>query len=151
MNNLLISNTIYEHKKIHKEIWKDPANKIVNQIDLILICKRTASTIQDVRTLRGQNCESDHFLVRAIIKQMITTKYEKRQQKQRWDINRLNSQEIVHAYQENIETQINKTEVREDINEEWTNIKTTIVNSAKEIIGIRKKKGMIGLIMNAGR
>ena len=64
----------------------------------------------------------------------------KEKQKQRWDINRLNSQEIVHAYQENIETQIDKTELSEDINEEWTNIKTTIVNSAKEIIGIRKRK-----------
>jgi len=67
------------------------------------------------------------------------------------DINRLNSQEIVYAYQENIETQIDKTEVREDINEEWTNIKMTVVNSAKEIIGIWKKKEMIGLMMNAGK
>ena len=74
------------------------------------------------------------------MKQKITTNYEKRQQKQRWEINRLNSQEIVHAYKENIDTQIDKTEVREDINEEWTNIKTTIVNSAKEIIGIWKKE-----------
>jgi len=75
-----------------------------------------------------------------IIKQKTTTNYEKRQQKQRWDITRLSSQEIVHAYQENIETQINKTEEREDINEEWTNIKPTIVNSAKEIHGIWKKE-----------
>jgi len=105
-----------------------------------LICKRRASTIQDVRTLRGPNCDSDHFLVRAIIKQKITTNYEKRKQKQSWDTNRLNSQEIVHKYQENIETQIDKTEVRADINEEWTNIKTIIVNSAKEIIGIQKKE-----------
>jgi len=53
---------------------------------------------------------------------------------------RLNSQEIVHKYQENIETQIDKIEVRADIKEEWTNIQTIIVNSAKEIIGIRKKE-----------
>jgi len=53
---------------------------------------------------------------------------------------RLNIQEIVHEYQENIETQIDKIEVRADINEEWTNIKTVIINSAKEIIGIRKKE-----------
>jgi len=51
MSNLLISSTIYEHKKIHKGTWKNPANKVVNQIDHILICKRRASTIQDVRTL----------------------------------------------------------------------------------------------------
>jgi len=138
MNNLLISSTIYEHKKIHKGTWKDPANKVVNQIDHISICKRRPSTIQDVRTLRGPNCDSDHFLVRATIKQKITTNYEKR--KQSWDTNRLNSREIVHKYQENIETQIDKIEVRADINEEWTNIKTIILNSAKEIIGIRKKR-----------
>ena len=30
MNNLLISSTIYEHKKIHNRTWKDPANKVVN-------------------------------------------------------------------------------------------------------------------------
>jgi len=47
---------------------------------------------------------------------------------------------MVHKYQENIETQIDKTEVRADINEEWTNINTITVNSAKEIIGIRKKE-----------
>jgi len=111
---------------------ENPANKIVNQLDHTLICKIRASTIQDVRTLRGPNCDSDNFLVRAIIKQKITTNYEKRQQKQRWDINRLNSQEVVHAYQKNIETQIDNREVREDINEEWINIKTTIVNSAKK-------------------
>jgi len=140
MNNLLISSSIYEHKKIHKGTWKDPANKIINQIDHILICKRITSTIQNVRMLRGPNCDSNHFLVRVIIKQKIITNYEKRQQKQRWDIDRLNSQEIVHAYQENIGTQIDKIKVRENINEEWTNIKTTIVNSAKEIIGIRKKE-----------
>jgi len=55
MNNSLISSTIHEHKKIHKGTWKDPANKAVNQIDHILICKRRASTIQDVRMLRGSN------------------------------------------------------------------------------------------------
>jgi hypothetical protein len=51
MNNLLISSTIYEHKEIHKGIWKDPANRTANQIDHILVCKRRASTIQDVRML----------------------------------------------------------------------------------------------------
>ena len=123
MNDLEINNKIYEHKKINKETWRDLANKIVNQIDIILICKRRVNTIQDVRTLRVPNCDSDHFLVRAIIKQKITTNFEKSKQKQSWDTNRLNSQEIVHKYQENLETQIDKTEVRADINEESTNIK----------------------------
>jgi hypothetical protein len=132
MNNLLISSTMYEYKKIHKRTWKDPANRIVNQIDHILICKRGASAIQDVRTLRGPNCDSDHFLVRAIIKQKITANYEKRKRKQRWDIDRLHSQEIVNNYKENIEIQIDKIGVSADINEELTNIKTIIVTQSRK-------------------
>ena len=57
MNHLLISSTIYVYKKIHKGTWNDPANKIVNWIDHILICKRRVSTLQDVRTLREPNCD----------------------------------------------------------------------------------------------
>jgi endonuclease/exonuclease/phosphatase family metal-dependent hydrolase len=140
MNNLLISSTKYEHKKIHMGTWKDPANKIVNQIDHILICKRRASTIQDVRTLRGPNCDSDHYLVRAIIKQKITTNYEKRQQKQRWNTSRLNDREVLQKYQEKIEKQMDNIEVKTEVNEEWANIQTIIVNAAKEIIGTQKKE-----------
>jgi len=57
------------------------------------------------------------------MKQKITLNYEKRKQKRSWYTNRLNHQEIVHKYLENIETQIDKVGVRADINEEWTNIK----------------------------
>jgi hypothetical protein len=70
----------------------------------------------------------------------MTTNYEKRKRKQRWDINRLNNQEIpvVNRYQDNIEIQTEKTEARADIDEEWTttSIKTITVDSAKEIIRV---------------
>jgi len=75
------------------------------------------------------------------MKQNITTNCEKRKQKQSWDTNGTH-------IQENLKTQIDKTEVRANINEEWANIKTIIVNSAKEIIGIRKKERNICLMMN---
>jgi len=59
-HNLEISNTKFQHRRTHKGTCKAPRHGICNQIDHVLINKRRASTITDVRTLRGPNCDSDH-------------------------------------------------------------------------------------------
>ena len=58
-------------KDIHKGTWNDPAGRTVNQIDHVLINKRRATTVEDVKTMRGANCDSDHFLIRTIIRHKI--------------------------------------------------------------------------------
>jgi len=68
-HNLETSSTKFQHRRIHKGTWKAPGQDICNQIDHVLISKRRASTITDVRTLRGPNCDSDHYLVRTKIRQ----------------------------------------------------------------------------------
>jgi endonuclease/exonuclease/phosphatase family metal-dependent hydrolase len=71
-HNLEISGTKFQHRRIHKGTWKAPVQDILNQIDHVLINKRRSSTITDVRTLRGPNCNSDHYLVRTKIRQRIS-------------------------------------------------------------------------------
>ena len=52
----------------------------MNQIDHILVNKRRKSAVQDVRTYHETNCDSDHWMVIAKIKQNIkilfTMKYK---------------------------------------------------------------------------
>jgi endonuclease/exonuclease/phosphatase family metal-dependent hydrolase len=68
-HNLFISSSAFQDKQIHKGPWKIPGKQQHNQIDHILVKKRRRSTIQDVRTLRGPNCDSDNFLVRVKIEE----------------------------------------------------------------------------------
>jgi len=49
----MIKSTCFSHKNIHKETWKMPGSKVVNQIDYIIISSRYASAIIDVRTMKG--------------------------------------------------------------------------------------------------
>ena len=79
-NQLMIVSTCFEHKQIHKATWVSPDKKTMNQIDHILVKKRRKSAIQDVRTYRGANCDSVHWMFVAKIKQDIkvlhTNKYK---------------------------------------------------------------------------
>ncbi|XP_023724036.1 craniofacial development protein 2-like [Cryptotermes secundus] len=61
--NLIIRSTYFLQKNIHKRTWAAPDVVTFNQIDHVLMGKRFAMNILDVRTLRGANCDSDHYLV----------------------------------------------------------------------------------------
>ena len=93
-NELIISSTCFEHKDIHKGTWNDPAGRTVNQIDHVLINKRRATIVEDVKTMRGENGDSDHFLIRTIIRHKISCTYQKKQKyKLRWDIHKLENKD----------------------------------------------------------
>jgi hypothetical protein len=51
--------------------WKIPGTNDTNQIDHILVSKRWATDIENIRAYRGANSDSDHFLVGARLKQKI--------------------------------------------------------------------------------
>jgi len=66
-----IISTYYQHKRIHKVTWISPDGNTLNQIDHVIIYAYKKGVVENVRTMRRLNCDSDHFLVKTIIKQKL--------------------------------------------------------------------------------
>jgi len=91
---LVVKSTMFPHKTIHKGTWSSPDGKYINQIDHILINLRFSNCIQDVRTVRGADSDSDHFLVKGKIK--VKLKNPARSTRtilDRYDVSKLESEE----------------------------------------------------------
>jgi hypothetical protein len=66
-----IASTYYQHKRIRTGTWTSPDGKTLNQSVQVLVDAKRISAVEDIRTMRGPNCDSDHFLVKTIIKQKL--------------------------------------------------------------------------------
>jgi endonuclease/exonuclease/phosphatase family metal-dependent hydrolase len=67
--NLVVKSIMFPHRSIHKYTWTSPDGKTHNQIDHILIDRRRHSSILAVRFFRGADCDTDHYLVAAKVRE----------------------------------------------------------------------------------
>jgi hypothetical protein len=107
-------------------------------LDHVVINKRHASSITDVRSCRRSSCDSDHFLVKVTLRETNVLKNQGRQRK-RWNIDKLKNEDL-NLYQQTINEKLEDTEGKQNVQIEWNNIKNVIVEAAKEPLGEKKGK-----------
>ena len=69
--NLVVKSTMFPHRNIHKYTWTSPDGKTHNQIDHVLIGRRWHSSVLDMRSFRGADCDIDHYLVIAKVRERL--------------------------------------------------------------------------------
>ncbi|KAL4142514.1 hypothetical protein QTP88_004958 [Uroleucon formosanum] len=60
---LVISSTYFPRKDIHKHTWVSPNELTKNQIDHVMISKKHMSYISNVKSYRGADADTDHYLI----------------------------------------------------------------------------------------
>ena len=133
---------------MHMGTWKIPGSTEVNQIDHILVSVRHASSIIDIRNSRGANCDSDHYLVKAKVRERISRGWKQRvgNGRMKWNSELITSPEGKMRYQASLEKKLEETNIIEpesqDINKLWNKVKETIIAAGEETVGtttIQKK------------
>jgi len=67
--NLVVKSTMFPHRNIHKYSWTSPDDKTHNQIDQVFIDRRRHSSVLVVRSFSGADCDTDHNLVIAKVRE----------------------------------------------------------------------------------
>ena len=83
--NLVIQSKMFPHRNLHKYTWTSSDGKTHNKIDHILIDRRWRSSILDVRSFRGADCDTDHYLVVAKAREILAVS---KQAAQKFDVER---------------------------------------------------------------
>jgi hypothetical protein len=76
VNDVTVMSTQFQHKSIHKGTWISPDENTVNQTDHVMVNSNKEELTEDVRSRRGPNIDSDHFLVKTILNQKLPAVYK---------------------------------------------------------------------------
>ena len=139
-NNMLIKSTMFQHKEIHKQTWVSNDGRTRNQIDHIVVDARHGSNVIDVRSLRGPDADTDHFLVKAKVRARVSMqKNYTTVPKIKWNTDKLSEESTNKRYIQCLDSQLELAEESEDIDNSWQTINKAITKAADNVLGKQPK------------
>jgi len=143
LNKFVVGGSIFPHKRIHKATWVSPDNMTENQIDHLCIGTKFRRTIQDVRVKRGADVASDHHLVCAKVKLKLKKHNAPTVKRQKYNVDLLKDEQTRTDFGLKLS---NRFQVLQDLHDDdtttvetqWQDIKETITDTCKEVVGLKK-------------
>lgn len=141
-NNLIITNTFFSQKDIHKYTREAQSRGEKSIIDYVIINREFRREVKDTRVKRGAEIYSDHYLVVTKLKiQSENVRKNSGANKKCQTINKIRSYKLQDAniakrFEEAVESEIDLiTDHNITIDDLWKSIEETITKAAKEACG----------------
>ena len=148
LNGLVITNSFFRHKAIHKYTWYSNTRRTQNAIDHIIVRSKSLSSVQDARVFRGADISTDHCLVAANIKLKLKKARPKGNMEPRFNTELLKDDEVVEQFQSIVggrfHALLNEMETDADdaleelVQKEWSRFSEEVATCAKEVLGEQK-------------
>jgi hypothetical protein len=135
-NGLVVMNTVYEKKDIHKFTWQHPGSKQWHCIDHIIMRQRQRHLCCDVSVLRSADCWTDHKLLRAKLKVRCLVKSPQAFTRKRYDVCRLRDKEVCKNFNDKVCSLVEQNWVSElDGAGKWEVIRDSMAGAAEDVLG----------------
>jgi len=127
--------TNFQHKRIHKITWLSPDQNTATQIDHMIINANKKGVIEDVRSMRGPNIGTDHFLVKAVINQKLSAIHKNKMKSVlKWNKINLQNPSMLKEYRSLLRNKLINLAPKQETDEKWEQIKKAIVDATREVI-----------------
>ncbi|CAG9104406.1 unnamed protein product [Plutella xylostella] len=139
--SMVIKSTIFPHKAIHLGTWKSHDGRTVNQIDHVLIDERHKSMVQDVRSYRGADCDSDHYLVGVKVKAKINaTNFKQPIREPMINTDSLQDNTTCRAFNLELNNRFRELDKTVDIHMDWEQTKQIVKDVGIRVLGKKKRQ-----------
>lgn len=132
-NKLVLGNTLFQHSLKHRLTWRNPRGNDLALLDYVLINTRFRSSLQDVRAMRGPDCGSDHYLVRARVRLKLQRAKRPTPKPPRLGWHHLNNNDRRQEFQIELLNRFALLPLSDDANKEEQTISEAILDCAKPL------------------
>lgn len=142
-NNMVLANTLGEHKASRRWTWHAPDGIHHNQIDYILVQNRFRTGINraKTRTFPGADVGSDHDLVIMNFRVRLKRLKKPKNARLKFDLERLKDPTICETFQATIGGKFAPLMTLEEDAEVLTNrFNTIMTDTAKDVLGLHRRK-----------
>jgi hypothetical protein len=134
-NGIIVMSTQFQRKQPHRGTWISPDQNTINQIDRVLINISKKKVIEDVRSLRGPNIDSGHFLLKATLKQKLPKIYKRKSaQTTKWNKINMQNPSKLRQYRTSLHNKLKVTPDTTNVEKEWERMKEAITEASNEVI-----------------
>lgn len=140
-NDLIVTNTFYQHKDIHRYTREVISRNEKSIIDYILVENAKRKSILDTKVQRGPEIGSDHYMViakiRRITEEKQKTNRENEKEHETIKTYKLRLPEISEKYGGRVSELIDEEtmNMQTNIEGEWRQIRNAILKAAQEVCG----------------
>ncbi|CAH1231299.1 Hypp378 [Branchiostoma lanceolatum] len=144
-HSLVITNSLFKLRKIHKTSWMHPRSKKWHLLDYVLVRQRDRQDVKVTRIMRGANAWTDHRMVRTQLKLHIRRQSRSTSRPGRLNLQSLNDQAKLNELQAELEQRINtnlddSTITTEHLTEAWENVASTLLTTSRRVLGTTTKR-----------
>ncbi|GFO36321.1 endonuclease-reverse transcriptase [Plakobranchus ocellatus] len=133
-NNIIVGNTWFQQPPRSKWTWKSPGDETRNQIDYMMISKRYRNALLLAKTYPSADCYSGHVPVVGKFKLKLK-KNSKPFTNIKFDLAILKTnQTIREKYQISVQNKFEALRDAEEVEQQWENFKSAIMEAATEMI-----------------
>ena len=141
VNELVIMNTTFEKRNIHKYTWQHPGSKKWHCIDYVIMRQTQRNFCCDVTVLRSAECWTDHKLLRAQLRLQVSTKMSQKPSRKRFAVSMLCSESTQARYNEAVREEVGAVWKNEAGRlQKWETFRDGLVMAAKKTLGYEKRK-----------